>query len=240
MTIKSFKRFATIAACFLVGGSAFAQNVTVTNTTNDGQPGSSASGTNTRGPASSSSAAGSTQRSEAQAKGETTENKIGVTNFALRPTAGAIFFNGRQKFAGGALLDFNLADVGWMKIGPAFGALYSPVDSDDFVSGISTSNDNYIFQIPANLKVTFSPDPANRLQLGVHGGANIIRSAAALGNSFGGGTTSGGTSWDAHGNVGADIDYALATNIDITLRPDVTFLEDFEMVTTTIGLGLKL
>jgi hypothetical protein len=52
--------------------------------------------------------------------------------------------------------------------------------------------------------------------------------------------TPGESSWNTWGNVGGDIDFALSTNADVTLRPDVTFLADFTLVTTTLGFALKL
>lgn len=218
--MKSFKGL-LVAACLLVSGLAFAEDVKVENNNNAG-------------------------RSEAEAQGVDENYSVGVTNFALRPSAGAIFFNGQQKFAGGVLMDFNFLNTPWAKIGPATGALYSPTTGGDFFNGLSTNNNDYIFQIPANLKVTFAPDPSHRLNLGVHGGANIIRSTGTAG-VFGGtttasnlGTTSTGSSWDVHPNVGGDIDFALGTNADLTLRPDVTFFTGFNMVTTTLGLALKL
>ena len=184
------------------------------------------------------------QRTETEAEQMGEDTEIGVTNFALRPSAGAVFFEGQERFAGGVLMDFNVVSLPWMKLGPATGALFSSnTGGGDFFGGVSTNNNNYFFQIPANIKATFAPDPARRLQLGVHGGANVIRSSAAAG-TFGGGdtvaTTDTGSSWDVHPNVGGDIDFALGTNVDLTLRPDVTFLDDFNMVTTTLGLALKL
>jgi hypothetical protein len=167
---------------------------------------------------------------------------MGVTHFAIRPSAGALFFNGNERFAGGVLLDFNFLDNPRMKFGPATGVLYSSLSGANFLSGISTGNDDYIFQIPANLKFTYAIDDACRWHFGAHGGANIIRTN--VGQTFGGpgGTTvtEGNSSWDAHGNVGADVDFALNTNVDISLRPDVTFLSQFDAVTATLGLAVKL
>lgn len=192
-------------------------------------------------------------RSEAEKKAEEQAGKVGVTNLAIRPEVGAVIFNGNQRFVGGAMIDFNLISVPWMKIGPSIGALYSSVGAGDFFSGVSMANNEYIFQLPGNLKATFSPDPTDRLQLGVHGGANIIRSSSGVINTggvaggpgvFGGsGANLGsnpGSSWDVHPNVGGDIDFALGTNADLTLRPDVTFMPNFNMLTATVGLGLKL
>lgn len=185
----------------------------------------------------------STQRTEAEAEDMQQEPQIGVTNFALRPSAGAVFFNEQERFAGGVLMDFNVVSLDWMKLGPATGAIFSSNTTGDFFNGVSTSNNNYFFQIPANLKATFAPDPSRRLQIGVHGGANVIRSTGTAG-TFGSddvvAVTDTGASWDVHPNVGGDIDFALGTNVDLTLRPDVTFLDDFNMVTTTLGLALKL
>ncbi|MBI3543271.1 MAG: hypothetical protein HY075_08375 [Deltaproteobacteria bacterium] len=188
-----------------------------------------------------------TQKSTTEAKGNNDQSQVGITHFALRPTAGAIFFNGTQRFAGGVLADFNLVQLPWMKIGPAFGALYSSLSGSNFFDGVSTSNNDYIFQLPANLKVTFAPDNARRLQLGVHGGANIIRSNSGVGGAFGGttvssnlGTTAGGSTWDVHPNFGGDIDFALGTAADLTLRPDLTLMNAFNMFSATLGLALKL
>lgn len=183
-------------------------------------------------------------RTEAEAEGEAGAYEVGITHFAVRPSAGAIFYNENQRFAGGILMDFNLLSTPWAKFGPAFGALYSSTSTGDFFTGVNAGNNDYIFQLPANMKVTFAPEPSGRLQLGVHGGANIIRTNVVAGGVFGEtapvGVTPGDSSWDARGNVGGDIDYALATGADITLRPDVTFLPDFNMVTATLGLALKL
>lgn len=180
------------------------------------------------------------QVSEAQAKGEKGGPEMGVTNFAVRPSVGAIFYNGNQQFTGGLLMDFNVVSSKMLKIGPATGALYSSVDQSNFFSGISTSNGLYIFQIPADLKVTIAPDPARRWQIGAHGGANVIYSSSGLGTEFGTSTPVSGPSWDVHPNVGADLDFALGTNADLTLRPDWTFMTAYNMVTTTLGLALKL
>lgn len=250
-----------LAACIFAAGQAFAQDDTsrviieedesgtmLTQPTEPTQPVQlEPIQPQERAPAASSAATqpSETQRSEAQAKGEEEKNQVGVTHLALRPSAGAIFYNGNQRFAGGVLLDTNFINTPWAKVGIASGALYSSLGSGDFFNGISTSNNNYIFQIPANVKVTGSPESSGRLQLGAHGGANIIYSsagAASVGAPFGGAVsaTGGGASFDAHPNVGADIDFALGTNADITLRPDVTFLSEFNMVTTTLGLAVKL
>ncbi len=191
------------------------------------------------------------QRTETTAPGAEGAGAVGVTNFAFRPQVGSVFFNGNQKFTAGVLMDFNVMGTPWVKIGPAFGALYSSTSPGSFLNGVSAANTNNIIQLPGNLKVTISPDSEHRLNIGAHGGVDVIRSTAAsatAAGAFGGkganeknlATTSNGASWDLHPNVGADLDYALSTNIDLTLRPDVTFLSDFNMITTTLGFGLKL
>jgi hypothetical protein len=218
-----FNKTFFFAACLALGSQAFAQD---TNVNVEGQ----GSNVNVQG------------KSEAQAEGKPAEGEIGITHFAIRPSAGALFFNGNERFAGGVLLDFNLMNRPDMKFGPATGALYSSLSGSNFLSGISAGNNDYIFQIPANLKYTYSPDQAHRWQFGVHGGANIIRTN--IGEVFGGTTgevvSAGQSSWDVHGNVGADVDFALNTNVDISLRPDVTFLSQYDAVTATLGLGVKL
>lgn len=187
--------------------------------------------------------ASSPQVSEAREEGNRDNTEFDVGHFALRPSAGAVFYNGQEKFTGGVLLDMNFLNTPWAKIGPATGALYSSASGGDFFNGVSTNNNAYIFQIPANLKATFAPDPGHRLNLGVHGGANIVRSTGTAG-TFGSNepvaTTDTGASWDVHPNVGADVDFALSDGVDLTLRPDVTFLDSFNMTTATLGLALKL
>ncbi|MBI3557940.1 MAG: hypothetical protein HY074_16885, partial [Deltaproteobacteria bacterium] len=191
------------------------------------------------------------QKTEAQVPGTAAPGTtVGITNFALRPEVGSIFYNGTQKFTGGVLMDFNVMSTPWVKIGPAVGALYSSTAPGNFMNGVSTASNDNIFQLPGDLKLTVSPDAEHRLNLGVHGGVDVIRStpsSATAAGAFGGkgvnqkniaSTTT--ASWDLHPNVGADLDYALSTNVDLTLRPDVTFLSDFNMITATVGLGLKL
>jgi hypothetical protein len=184
------------------------------------------------------------QRTETEERVQEGDYSVGVTNFAVRPSAGAIFFDGNERFAGGLLIDMNFLSTPVAKIGPSTGALYSSLSGNDFFSGVSTNNSNYIIQVPANLKATIAPDDSRRWQFGAHGGANIIRTSVGgvFGETTGTGlaATGGGNSWDVHPNVGGDIDFALGTNADLSLRPDVTFLDEFTMVTTTLGLALKL
>lgn len=233
--MKLFKGF-TIAACLLVASPVFAQNTYEENYEED-QADVNVENSD-REPASSP------QVSEAEAEGTSDDTKIDVNSLAIRPSAGAVFYNGQERFTGGVMLDINVLSTPWARLGPSTGALFSSLSGGDFFSGVSTNNNNYFFQIPANLKVTFSPDPANRLQLGVHGGANVIRSTGTAGRFGSAGnvvaTTDTGASWDVHPNVGADIDFALGDNVDLTLRPDVTFLDTFRMTTATLGLALKL
>lgn len=187
--------------------------------------------------------------SEAQGQPAAPNYSVGVTNLAIRPEAGAIFYNGNQKFAGGAMVDFNFLSTSWLKLGPSVGALYSSMSGTDFFSGVSTDNSQYIFQLPANLKAMISPIPKdNRLAIGAHGGANIIRTsggAVATSGVFGGPSTTNITanpsgSWDVHPNVGLDLEYSLGTNFGISLRPDVTLMSAFNMTTLTLGLALQL
>lgn len=230
--MKFFKGF-TIAACLLVASPVFAQETY--DSYEDDQVDVSVEDVG-REPA-------SPQVTEAEVEGRDDETRIDVTNLAIRPSAGAVFYNGQERFTGGVMLDINVLSTPWAKLGPSTGALFSSLSGGDFFDGLSTNNNNYFFQIPANLKITFAPDPANRLHIGVHGGANVIRSTATAG-SFGTTgdvvATTDSASWDVHPNVGADIDFALGDNVDLTLRPDVTFLDDFNMTTATLGLALKL
>lgn len=189
--------------------------------------------------------------STASEKGTGEGMSVGINHFAVRPNAGAIIFNGNQRFTGGVMLDFNALNTPWAKIGPSVGALFSSTDTGNFFSGVSTGNSNNIIQIPANLKATLNPLSSDRLDVGVHGGVNIVRSNGGqlattgpfggAGSSFGGnlGSTAG-ASWDAHPNVGADLDYSLSKNVGVSFRPDLTMMPNFNMETLTLGLALQL
>ncbi|MEW6055960.1 MAG: hypothetical protein AB1540_05035 [Bdellovibrionota bacterium] len=257
--MKNYKRL-FLVACLFAATSAFAEDTDIDIETESREPAANDSYTvdddsmmNDEGYSREPASVGdndqvfdrepaAVQRSEAEQEGDLGEPEVGITNFALRPSAGAVFFNDTERFAGGLLLDVNVLSSHSWKVGPATGAIFSSVGGGgDFFDGVSTDNEAFFFQIPANLKVTFAPEFSKRLQLGVHGGANVIYTGEGLTTAFGDvAEPDGGDSFNVYPNVGADIDYALGTNADLTLRPDVTFLADFNMVTATIGLALKL
>src|SRR4051812_40478880 len=58
------------------------------------------------------------ERSEVEVLPEEGGYRVGVTNFALRPQAGAVFYNDTSRFAGGVMMDFNVLGTPWAKIGP--------------------------------------------------------------------------------------------------------------------------
>lgn len=185
---------------------------------------------------------------EAETEAEVAEEKVEVKNFAIRPHAGAIFFDGNERFSGGLMLDYNFLTTPMAKVGPSIGALYSSLSGNDFFDGVGAGNDQYIFQVPLNVKGTIAPDAAGRLQLGAHAGVNVVYSTGGLATDFGSvpfvvnqiGSSVAESSWESHPNVGADVDYAVSDAVDLTLRPDVTFMDQFDVVTTTLGLGVKL
>lgn len=193
----------------------------------------------------------SPQRTEAEATGVGEGVELAPRNFELKPHAGAIFFDGNERFAGGLLtgidiLNVPLADAGRMTVGPEVGAIFSSTTGGDFFSGVNFNNSEYIFQLPGNLRASFVPNAFDeRMHIGVHGGVNVVRSTTteAQGGPFGetvAGTTPGDASWDARPNVGGEVGYEIVSGLDVSIRPDVTFLPDFNMVTTTLGFGLRL
>jgi hypothetical protein len=81
---------------------------------------------------------GETPRMEAEEPGKPEEAEVGITHFAMRPTAGAVFFEGESRFSGGLLLDSNFLSSNKWKMGLATGALYSGIGEDtDFFGGVN-------------------------------------------------------------------------------------------------------
>lgn len=165
----------------------------------------------------------------------------------LRPSLGEIFFNDFNLFTTGLLLDVPVFQASNVVFSIGTGFLYSPLGSSVSVqTTAANSRDHSIAQVPANLKIAVHPGNLPALSAGPHLGANLIYTSGGLNAPFGNSTfittpsqgrnsTSG--SWQAHPDVGADVDYAFSHHFEVSLRYDATLMSAFNLQTLTLGLG---
>jgi hypothetical protein len=93
------------------------------------------------------------------------------------------------------------------------------------------------------LKVGYSFTPNFRVS--AHGGGNLVYQSIVgtvnVNNStVYAGTSNSRSSWNIFPNVGGDIEFGVAPDISILVRPDVTIASGTSPFTATVGLGIAM
>lgn len=137
------------------------------------------------------------------------------------------------------MIDKSLRDF---YIGPSTGVYFSQlgdVNANFFGSNPTnvTFDSGNMLIIPLDLKAGYSI--TDNFRLGAHGGGNIIY------NSFPGSvslTDSGynANQWKMFPNAGFDLEFGIARNVSLSLRPDWTLAPVNSMFSGTLGIGVSL
>jgi hypothetical protein len=200
---------------------------------------------------------------QAGTAGETTAEAQEVTSgylsnelVGIKPQVGMVGFRDpfqNENVARAALgftLDMNIAraatdDPAYSRVfvGPSTGFIYSHL-GDPTSSFFGTSADapvgnagSNMFQIPVNLKLGYTF--GDRFRLAGHGGGNVIFRSLASSIDIGG--TGATDVWTFYPNAGLDLEYGLAKNVALMLRPDWTFIPNGDGIfTATLALAFPL
>jgi hypothetical protein len=169
-----------------------------------------------------------------------TENSY-LNQFYLRPSAGAVSFNGNDLWTSGLIYGFEVLRLGHMDMGITSGLLYSSLAG---TVTHSTGDNNFILQIPADVKLSFSLDRERRFRIGPHIGVNLIDNSSHV-TTFGktaevNSTVPAQPAINQYFNVGGEVLWQISRPIDISLRYDRTFLSAFPLHTITLGVGFNI
>lgn len=177
------------------------------------------------------------------------ENGLGLNNWAFRPQAGALNFEGNSRMAAGAMFDVRFFRSDIVALGIEAGGLYSGLNNtlnggSNFASGISAQNQTYVIQVPTEITFELFPDRFEHWRFGPSIGVDTIYSSSGLGSGFGSNTTvvdpslGGGAVWNTHFAFGPEVAYKVNSNIEIGLRFDNVLMSAFNARTLTLSFGL--
>ncbi len=169
---------------------------------------------------------------------------------SVKPMVGVLAYkdaldNNTSRGAAGLSVDGNITN--WFTkdptnffVGPQTGAIFSHLGSptSNFFgtspdAGQDISGGANMLIVPANLKAGYNF--GNNLRVGAHGGGNVTyRSTASAIN------TGSSNQWVVYPNAGGDVDFGLAPNVSLTLRPDWTITPGNDIFSGMLGLGVNL
>ena len=182
-------------------------------------------------------------------KGSLTDETVGI-----KPEIGILNFHDSQgqnatRGAIGIHYDFNmsnlLSSLGGNRIyfGPSVGALYSHLGASgaSFFGSSPSVNDGtsggILVEFPLDMKLGY--DVTDNLRISAHGGGTLLYRSVAdsmqIDNS-----TSTSSNWKIYPAVGGDVEFGVAKNVAIDLRPDVTLTPINTLFTGAIGVGIAL
>lgn len=158
--------------------------------------------------------------------------------FTVNPEVGVLVFNDaagtQSRAAYGLGLDANISkfvtgDMTNLYVGLSSGFIFSHLgtSSANFMGSSSSTSvgaagnaGSNAYIIPANLKVGYNA--TDNLRISAHGGGNVIYRSFGNSMNLGSSSTVASSVWRLFPNVGADVDFLLAKNVALTLRPDLT------------------
>jgi len=172
----------------------------------------------------------------------------------IKPQVGILAYtdqlgNGTSRAAAGISLEMNAVPLvdntlkQWY-IGPSTGFIYSHLGAassnlfgTNSDSSLSLDTGANMVLIPVDLKVGYAF--ADNLRVSAHGGGNVFY--VSDDNAINTGTTPVGASrWSMYPDVGADLEWGVAKNVSLLLRPDLTFTPGSDIFAGMIGVGIQL
>ncbi|MEK6705419.1 MAG: hypothetical protein AABZ06_06500 [Bdellovibrionota bacterium] len=191
---------------------------------------------------------------------EVTRGYLKDEMLGVKPMLGVIAFRDRDvsqsdtgRFAAGLALDWNAMSVidntvkDWY-VGPSTGLVYSHLgeprsnffgtDSDFRSGNVGGSPGANLLIIPTNLKVAYNIGDYYRI--GIHGGGNVIYRSVANSMNLDSESNTADSVWKYYPNAGADVDFGLAKNVALSIRPDWTFTPNDNFLTATVAIGVAL
>lgn len=172
----------------------------------------------------------------------------------LKPEVGIMNFHdsqGQNATRGtiGIHYDFNMSNLlsqfggNRFYLGPSFGALFAHVGASGaswFGSSPSVNDGTAggnVLEFPLDMKLGY--DVTDNLRISAHGGGNVLYRSIA-GAMVVDDNTGSNSKWKIFPAVGGDVEFGIAKNVAIDLRPDVTLTPINTIFTGTIGIGLAL
>jgi hypothetical protein len=184
----------------------------------------------------------------------TTPGSLASETVGIKPEIGLLNFHDSQgqnatRGAVGIHYDFNmsnlLSSVGGNRIyfGPSVGALYSHLGASgsSFFGSSPDNNDGTaggnLIEFPLDLKLGYNV--FDNLRISAHGGGTLLYRSVAdsmqIDNSVG-----SNSNWKIYPAVGGDIEFGIAKNVALDVRPDVTLTPINTLFTGAIGIGIAL
>jgi hypothetical protein len=183
-----------------------------------------------------------------------TPGSLANETVGIKPEIGLLNFHDSQgqnatRGAIGIHYDFNmsnlLSSIGGNRVyfGPSVGALYSHLGASgaSWFGSSPSVNDGTgggnLIEFPLDLKLGYNV--FDNLRISAHGGGTLLYRSIAdsmqIDNS-----TSGASSWKIFPAVGGDVEFGIAKNVALDLRPDVTLTPVNTLFTGAIGVGIAL
>jgi hypothetical protein len=129
-------------------------------------------------------------------------------------------------------------------LGPDTGLFFAHQGSasSDFIgtdpsAAVNSAGAN-LFLIPANLKLAVNL--ADFLQIGAHGGGNVIYRSDLGATQLSSNEGTVGTHWGLYPNVGADVNFQFVRGVTISFRPDWTLTTGNNLFSGMVGLNFNL
>ena len=172
---------------------------------------------------------------------------------AVKPQVGVVAYSdilGQNTARGATGLAVDANVIKWAMpeqtnfyLGPSSGVIYSHLGSpsSNFVgtnSDIGVQSDANLLMIPVDLKggYTFG----DNFRLAVHAGGNVVYRSVASSLNLGTSSTDPGYIWSFFPNTGVDVEVALGNNMELSLRPDMTFTPGNQIFSGMLALGFSL